>query len=112
MNYELTQKLKAAGFVQKDFEESRDFVAPKGIFKEYTEENHVYQPSLSELIEACGDSFDSLGKRSDGWVAISFRVSSNQTGEFTGFETLSPSARTVGKTPEEAVANLWLSLNK
>lgn len=51
-------------------------------------------PILEELIEACGDEFDTLGKFNNGWAAE------------TNF------SRTEGKTPSEAVANLWLVLNR
>ena len=57
-------------------------------------------PTLSELIEACGEGFYGLEKTTDGtnmWEA--------QTIKITPLVYL-------GKTPEEAVAKLWLELNK
>lgn len=57
---------------------------------------------LSELIEACGDRFVSLDKVEDpkGWSC--------------SYEDLEGGIEDVGcfNTPEEAVANLWLELNK
>jgi hypothetical protein len=59
-------------------------------------------PTLSELIEACGEhlrSLDNCGEQ--GWEAIR---EDDECGEPIGFEE--------GSTPEEAVARLWLALNK
>lgn len=57
-------------------------------------------PSLSELIEACGDKIKGLQTsiKGDiyGWIAWTKDV------KLKGF----------GELPEEAVANLWLELNK
>jgi hypothetical protein len=56
----------------------------------------VYAPTLAELIEACGLRFHAL--RQDAgvycWVATGAGQSEN------------------GRTPAEAVARLWLALNK
>lgn len=85
MNYELAKQLKDAGFPWK------------GPFFENEEYYREYYPTLSELIEACGDKFDALvsSERSGGWMATDGRGLSGD-----------------GSTPEEAVANLWLELNK
>jgi len=58
----------------------------------------VIHPTLSELIEACGDRFV-LSKFEDDelWYV------SDDIDHYAEFE---------GKTPEEAVANFWLKLNK
>lgn len=65
------------------------------------EQEYTTVPTLSELIEACGDKLWSLinGKahRSGKWIA--------QTDE-------EDPGRISGDTPEEAVAKLWLELNK
>ena len=94
MNYELAKKLKDGGFPQEG----------KGNYIDGEDcdvcGNHVYYvPTLSELIEACGDRFWKLIKSYtyNKWSAI--------TSEDTQIVVL-------GKTPEEAVANLWLELNK
>lgn len=55
-------------------------------------------PTLSELIEACGDSFVNLTKSDKDWHCNWF---DDHEGE-----------NTIGGTPEEAVANLWLALNR
>lgn len=94
MNILLAKKLKDAGFIET-------FTWTKDPYGEI-----VPNPSLSELIEACGMEFASLNYMSaPRWFA--FRKSSvlagkNVTGEIIAFE---------GTTPEEAVANLWLALN-
>ncbi len=55
----------------------------------------VYIPTLHELIKMCGDEFMSLEYGRSGWFAVAL-----------------PTNMISGKTPEEAVANLWLELNK
>lgn len=91
MNYELALKLKEAGWPQHPFN------AWCGCGAETINDPHF--PTLSELIEACGEQFLSLEKNPDGWLA-----SSEEDGNMpVGID---------GATPEEAVANLWLALNK
>jgi hypothetical protein len=55
-------------------------------------------PTLSTLIEACGENFRALGREPDCWVACEY-VSGR--GEWTNAHE--------GETPEDAVAQLWLS---
>ena len=101
MTYEICKQLKDAGF-------------PQGIPDCYTfegdwipEEERRYVPTLSELIEACGNEFGSLSRwggfrkftpLSDEWVC--WKVNGD------GYDSCG------GKTPEEAVVKLWLELNK
>ncbi len=71
--------------------------------KEYLESEEgkyltVYKPTLSELIEACGDRFNCLERMIGCWIAIYDGDAAYFIGE--------------GITPEEAVAHLWLELNK
>ncbi len=70
----------------------------KGTIPNGTEE--VFIPTISELIEACGDRFKPLARYGDDWC----------TDLCVGdkFERWASK----GKTPEEAVAKLWLALNK
>jgi len=58
-------------------------------------DDRVYVPTLEELIEACGMNFGSLDKKHDGWLA---RANGDQ--------------RCFAGTPAEAVARLWLTLQK
>ena len=94
MNYKLARELKDAGY-------EMDYML--GNFSAYDKKTaNIYIP-LDELIEACGDKFDALGKCKDdgvsrivdGWIAVD-----------------EDNKRRWGKTPEEAVAKLWLALNK
>lgn len=94
MTYELAQKLKDAGFP---------------LFKGH---EYAYLPTLTELIEACGEEFGTLELCSCMpaphdhaciWDARpkDDRIAGEYVDKWTGR----------GDTPEEAVANLWLALN-
>lgn len=89
MDYQLALKLKEAGFPQN----GKDC---NWIIDEESPLDEIYTPTLSELIEACGEEFLSLAKFGKIWEAFRHKE-------------LKPE---VGNTPEEAVANLWLELNK
>lgn len=94
MNYDLALKLKNAGFPQGEI--GSWICCVEGLHVGRESEDDIYVPTLSELIEACGDSFYSLhivSTTKGNWEA---RATSDEIG--TGF------------TPEEAVANLWLAL--
>lgn len=107
MNYELAKELKDAGFPQQKrivYSRSGDFVNADIIPKD------VHYPTLSELIAACGEDFATLyysygevEKRE--WEAKSVMKSS--AGEYPIIQ-----CEGKGSTPEEAVARLWLALNK
>lgn len=97
MNYELAKKLKGAGFPQ-DIKIGKE-IAYGGSVSEGTYWE-ARLPDLSELIEACGVEFDSLSRIAGlAWSAKSFSQKGNNLSE-------------KGNSPEEAVANLWLELNK
>ena len=102
MTYELAKKLRNAGFKQKGlgFLMNGNVYAPG--FSELTSD--LYVPTLSELIEACGDEFDSLEKR--GGVYFAFGSSKD-----SAMMKMDP-YRGSGATPEEAVGVLWLVLNE
>lgn len=93
MTYELAKQLKNAGY--------NGYLHFNG--------DGTVNHDLSELIEACESSYDDDGvtfnltirKSGDHWVA-SYQSQSLESGR--GFS--------LGDTPEEAVAKLWLSLNK
>jgi len=94
ITYELARQLKDAGF-------------PTEIILETDGENIwevVRSPTLSELIEACGEfGFESLISSFDGeWKKYFIAKSAPKTGSKQG----------TGKTPEEAVTNLYLELKK
>lgn len=111
MDYELAKQLKDAGFPQDigsiwiTRDDSYAGILPKNIKNgdiiQFEPKNDaVVKPTLSELIEACGDKFDCLIRRYDG-VWISYGITG---GDYN--------INTKGKTPEKAVARLWLELNK
>jgi len=95
ISYELAKELKAAGFPQTGDNWNCYHDAPENI-------NGCYVPSLSELIEACGDRFFALRR--------DFRADNNQpffwaeTNHATTFDGVASS------TPEEAVARLYIAL--
>lgn len=98
MEYKLAKELKDAGFPQ-DSGNPQVHTALCGNFDnpdpECRSENRGVAPTLEELIEACGDGFKALEKDSVApWYALGITV------------------RGKGLTPTEAVANLWLALNK
>lgn len=124
MDYELAKQLKETGFPQElklgtgivyDNGKVTDFVCQgNGDECDCTTPNYagygigewVRFPTLSELIEACGDNFielDNLAGIPDEnkvWKAIGERYLLEEVERHFG----------EGKTPEEAVAKLWISL--
>lgn len=123
MDYELCKKLKDAGFPQK-FDVGKTFFsdtnATFGNVNNLTDgSDKINIPRLSELIEACGDGFEWLGLykaepygykddeffNKDKWVCGKWEDPGCSEGSYFIEETF-------GSTPEEAVANLWLELNK
>lgn len=86
MNYELARLLKDSGFPH-EWEMFTD--------GELNQDNSLL-PTLEELIQACGESFGSLYQSDNGWIADK------------GIHQLKQDA----STPSEAVAKLWLALNK
>lgn len=93
MDYELALKLKNAGFPQRA-EDLINEVEFQG--KKYTKPT---EPTLEELIEACGEEFGSLTFQGGTcWVAVGWINGKPYQEE--------------GSTPLEAVANLWLCINR
>ncbi len=130
MNYDLAKQLKDAGFPQPDQSEGdysghyscgcaerrANGTAGKQVYD--CGNDRFYYPTLSELIEACGVYFYSLtnthhtNPRTDDafpdWVAESSIA--RQPSPFSKEKDMNLGR--LGDTPEEAVANLWLALNK
>lgn len=100
MNYTLAKELKDAGFPQKNSPiiehcvcDSEEYLGESKVHP--ADSCFVYLPTLEELIEACGKDFKSLEKDSVApWYALGLMV------------------RGQGQIPTEAVARLWLALNK
>ncbi len=113
LNYETAKKLKEFGFPFRELKGRK--CLPEG--DEYIDFNptgdsavgpqHFYIPTLSELIEACGDEFGSLNFLNfDRWMAFgksNFLASKDLKENPVGYP---------GDTPEEAVALLWLALQE
>ena len=89
MNYELAKQLKDAGF-------------PKTFYL-YDETQEIgNEPTLSELIEACGDKLENLTQSYKGkWCCNYYYEEDENFGSDSD-----------GSTPEIAVARLWLALNE
>lgn len=109
MDYELAKKLKEKGFPQATggfYYWNRDLIEACDINPFYNEKiiTHTIKiPTLSELIEACGNKFSSLTRspRNTWYVA---QVKNGSEVELVVDIECS--------TPEEAVSHLWLELQK
>lgn len=108
LTYELAKELKDAGFPSKN--PYNNHYWHNGKVESYQEvddwaENYIgvwdnaYEIfTLSELLEACGERFYSLTYDS----VVKWCCNAYPTTDYNHF----------GSTPEEAVARLWLALNK
>ena len=99
MNYELAKQLSDAGFPQGG--QGKWVLPPETIIAR--REDRVYVPTLSELIEACGSNFQALFREQDRWTAQQELPANDPGGKFHIATAV---------TPEDAVALLWLALNK
>lgn len=103
MNNDLLQELVAAKFPFRLFPKEVKNVA---YFPFLVIEGEEYEvPNLSEIIAACGDGFGSLHHFKE-WMA------SGGEDRTIPRETESYEFNEKGATPSEAVARLWLALNK
>ena len=117
MEYKLAKQLKEAGFSQDtehyytlacldtqvisaidEYRGDQDWFTPNL-------EKDIACPTLSELIEACGDEFRALRLDSSMKTENNEQWACDRV-EHGVFETF------IGKTPEEAVARLYIKLNK
>lgn len=100
MIYELAKQLKDAGFPQGEGGEHYLTCASFDDDENCRSDGHIaYASNLSELIEACGDKFEGL------FNTLKYPHANKWLAEGYGEKCL-------GSTPEEAVAELWLALNK
>jgi hypothetical protein len=106
ISYELALELQEAGWPQDVG--MRPVSSEKlNTYSELLEaEKEPVFPTLSQLIEACGDRFHSLGLRlpKGNKPVPKWHVASQTPASFTH--------EAMADTPEEAVARLWLALNK
>ena len=110
LSYETALELKNAGFPQRyedrlgreyymEDSSDRDHIlithsnARISLDNALDDEQLTFVPTLSELVEACGDGFECLMRQDGVWIA-------------------NHANHAHGSTPEEAVARLWLALNK
>lgn len=123
MNYELAKKLKDAGypptgslrfFARLPEEEAKEI--NKGVVViEADSRDHrigISAPTLSELIEACGEQFAELSKYKIQENIIYWRSSGGKSTDLTKNDRWDFEYEQEANTPEEAVAKLWLALNK
>lgn len=100
MNYDLAKELKEAGFPQQLHDERT--LLPTGDGETGTFADGCYAPTLSELIEVCGNNLDELRNHGDDpLIAKSAKWEAHTDGYCM-----------VGPTPEIAVSHLWLALQK
>lgn len=103
MRYELAKELKDAGF--RHFGEGHWLHSSGGkthdseIAQDYSHK-YAYVPLLEELIEACGKDF--RGLEMGDWEPIRWYAKSKRNED----EIVE------GETPIEAMAKLWLQINK
>lgn len=102
---ELAQVLKNVGFPQvwprPDFLEIADALKVQEIYDKYPEQFDPYRPTLSELIEACGDELFHLTQLKKNYWSV---MPTNPA--------IIIRLRNLYPTPEEAVARLWLEIKK
>ncbi len=106
MNYETAKKLQQSLPNCNHELEPMDFLNGKYLPRDHNN----YPIGLSELIEACGENFLNLHKGVSWWATgvHTEDIMEVLTGQF-------PKGKPIevrGSTPEIAVANLWLELNK
>ena len=119
MTYELAKQLKEAefpkssgfgGFLVDNRKISSKVISPNmGLLYEKKEDDEIWPiPSLSELIEVCGEKFGRLEHckkdEIEFWIAYSSRIVNELNIPAYIFQQ--------GQSPEEAVCRLWLALNK
>lgn len=130
MIYELAKKLKDAGFPQGNPEKTLGEQFHVHVGEQTKPRAGIYidgvlEPTLSELIEACGNKFDNLCVENLWRTEQEPKVyAANHFIDLFALEELrkKPGIKNeevdkivikgVGSTPEEAVAMLWLKLNK
>ena len=114
IDHKLAKQLKDVGFVQM---EGGEYICEKKYHflpKQHKDCELVLLPTLSELIKECGDRFSELERYSDGhniiWRATG--VVAKESVCTKCFTILDESPVVKRKTPEEAVAKLYIAFNK
>ena len=113
ITYELAKKLKDAGYPLELYPDTEDSIQQDkniNVFKKplrsivRIDYVYFYFPTLPELIEACGLEYKGTYFRWLKYEFIQWSAQARRHPPFIG------DVRAKGKTPEEAVANLWLAL--
>lgn len=102
IDYELAKQLKDAGFPQTG-QLVEMWQKPNGGYTAFPN-GPIKFPTLEELIDACGEKFDCLWFTPEGWEDKTYWRA--RCKHDYGNHTCD------GSTPLEAVAHLWLDLNK
>ena len=102
MDYELMKKLRDSGFPKSSYE--GEVCVEKWHYESGHPFGECYLPDLTDLIFSCGEDFwslhlDSPDKNGFKWTA---KGGTDENDDCMFY--------LIGKTPEEAVANLWLSI--
>lgn len=98
MDYELAKKLKETGFQMDEIITPGELKSMASIGSWMDTDGREWKiPTLSELIEACTKPFQLIVM---------------QNGYVTAICLADTGTAVQGPTPEEAVANLWLVINK
>lgn len=109
MNYQLAKKLKDAEFPFKEWYLEEH----SGKSSELQWDNKDWEfPTLSELIEACGEDFNQLIRVVDSKDDVDNRGLLKWIACGDDPENIRKVISLDGPTAETAVANLWLDLNK
>lgn len=120
--YELAKQLKDAGFPQRGDgiihiekgQEVYDYGA--GANPRYSARNTeipFYNPTLSELIEACGEGFFAISHWYDGWQSEGGPIIQTKGNDIDKGDKYTAQIQVkFCSSPEEAVAKLWMILNK
>jgi len=110
LSYKLAKQLKDAGFPFREVIDDNEMTI-RGLEKNqlgmgfsFGDGKSYFEPTLSELIKECGDGLNALIRKDKTiWVADGGKW----IGGFYGNEFC-----IIGKTPEEAVAKLYLKIKK
>ena len=98
----LAKELEVIGFWRKCFPNKHPLTGDKLNKKQRI--NVVSLTTLSELIDACGDFYGLFQEKKSQWSAHSQSMNKKMPGIAAYIGN--------GKTPEEAVARLYIALNK
>ncbi|MEK6885287.1 MAG: hypothetical protein AABY22_36990 [Nanoarchaeota archaeon] len=121
ITYELAKKLKKAGFpqdmcqwyfVNKNEIRVKKWAYPYDGSVFTPDKKSIAIPTLSELIEACGDKIQGLAKIRDEETINSLKDEINAICDIGDWMAVATDEVTLGidESMEEAVANLWLKI--